>query len=255
MSSGQADCIAKERNETLLLVAGLNNSVESLSPLAQRLQACGYQVKRLTLSNSTSADGGLAADWANALKQSYADIKNTQPAEHSISVIAYSTGALLSQNAAFLEEAINFRKQIYIAAPFELTFAASLVHVLLPFKFLPISLPARTPRPYREKDSTSLKTYAALFEVREETFNAFEKTTLPDRSTLFIFNPRDELVAFRQSTTLIANQHKSRWTVYSDFPEATAGYPNHLMIAEEFLSSAQGQKLFNKMLDFLEGPA
>lgn len=152
-----------------ILVHGLNNRPSIMDEIAESLASSGLNCLRVSLSDhsSTTPSHNISSDdWLKDLDAAYTEAASEFPGRDTV-IIGYSLGGLIALEYNHQNPG-RIRSIALIAPPLAIHTPVQLVRLLLPLRFLNLSLPSAAPESYRLKTSTSLNAYHGLFTLYDK---------------------------------------------------------------------------------------
>ncbi|PWJ41873.1 serine aminopeptidase domain-containing protein [Sediminitomix flava] len=248
-----AECIC-------LLVHGMNNSTEALSPLSEHLQKM-LKAHMLIVQLSGHEQKVLMAGkikrnfWEEDLVQAYEQIEEFQY-EHifeerlPVYFFGYSLGGLLQLLLQMEHPDLKVDKQIFFApACFLRTNIVRLDSLPQILDSLPI--PSLAPDRVRNTYFVPFQFYRFLFESVKE----FELRTdeIPNTPTLVFCNPEDEAISIKKAHSFIDQPHLSNWKLEQVHAVGKTKRKKwqHLIIDPETMGDSEWDRMMKLILDFL----
>lgn len=234
------------RAAPVLLVGGLNNSPESLLPLAGELAATGYSVRLVPLPLSQPSADGFIEQWRTSLEEGYSEAFAVHSAPPH--AIGYSLGATMIMDS-LSQEGRSYRSLTLLAPALIVRRSLWALRCLRPLAVLGFHLPSVNLPRVRERRYTPLRAYAALFDLLATLSPDTVRTRCGDLQPLWILSTRDELIASHKT----AQQFGDLGTVLQLAPIARSGPTiHHLLLDEDAVGTVGWGSMLEKMYAHLE---
>lgn len=194
----------------IIIIHGLNNTIEVFKPLGNEFVNLGHKVFYISLSGHDAVIE-TELSWEKEvihLKEQLTKLNQ----EEEYFVIGFSQGALVWQNA-ISENLIKFKiiGQVLLAPALKIHYQNSLKWITN--KIDPkILTPSRTPKDVSQFNLLPTSYYRILFEELD-LFNNANITKLNEIPTLIIIDPDDELVSLQKTREFIYTKKMSNWEI------------------------------------------
>ena len=246
--------LAENPRATFLVVHGLNLRPETMNPLCEFLNSCGFHVLRAGL---TAHDGGVEekhlssfATWRQEVSAAYQEMQARFP-EYDRGILGYSLGGTLTIDLLYGSSDINPRALILLAPAVCIQPYFNLARPLLFLRHFRCSLISLIPKPYYAQRFTPVSMYAAALQAFDSVRAISD---LPGRTqALVLCSPNDGLVDFSALKNWIARNKLVNWKVAA-LETAAAGFRNfnHLIIDQNGMGDTSWRKMTKIMREYLD---
>jgi len=216
---------------TAVLVHGLNNPPELMEYLHPLLDAEGFSALTVKLAGHAAPEDPPPSSgtvWIDNIRAAVREAEAANPAGPVI-IIGYSVGATAAILLAAAEDAPRIDGLILLAPALALRPVAQLGRLLLPLQRFGLSLPSLAPRATRLRDTTPLRSYAALFELADRAAVA-DLRGLASIPTLAVVARDDEYVSSARALRWFAEHYPPG---YETIIAAGDYEPKHLLFDPE----------------------
>lgn len=237
----------------VVLIHGLNTKPERMDALASEIQGWGFDTIRIELAGHSEASRHAATmdNWREDIESGYIEAKAISHGGPII-LLGYSVGALVAASFINDEPHSDIKGAIFLAPPFSLRSKVFLLAPLTLFDDFKISIPSFAPKEYRALDSTSLRSYSALFSLYCSLQTVSDESPLLRTKVLVVLSRNDELVDSKGVSKWITRIAPYEWkTVEIDAAPERRDLYQHLVIDEESLGSPNWKKLLSELSKFL----
>ena len=218
-----------------------------MNPLVFELNRLGISALRVTLTaHEGSPEHEHAATperWVEDVRVAYCAAREF-PGVEAIYNLSFSLGSAVTTLFLDRHEDAYFTKMIFLAPALRLQPKTVLVRFLTALRIFDLSVPSVAPVAYRDSDSTSLHSYAALFGTVDAIRHLSGAERLARIPTLLLMSAKDRLVSHKRIKRWIREHRLNRWQMEFLFPKAeTEDTIPHLAIDRATLGKQEWERM------------
>jgi esterase/lipase len=239
----------------VLVIHGLNQQPDTMTPLAAFLNAAGYHTYRLVLEGHAHHGQQPFSEhaWVSNVADACSNASKRFP-NLPIHILAYSLGGLVVTRT--LDEdtpCSTVKSMIFIAPALSLRAIVQSGYLLSLLPPISLSVPNVAPRYYRRFSHTPLFWYQNTFSLYSDTRRLRHPQRIGRVPTLVFANHRDELVSLQGlQSWLESNRLADAWKVKVLHPKPSDPFtPEHLMIDARSLGPTHWSDMTATIRDFL----
>lgn len=238
----------------VLYVHGLNNNNLIFNSIADELKAQGFHAVFLSLSGHSGRPEDKFCATADLFQQdfigAYRYITSAYPGM-PLSIVAYSLGGVVVTAGLRDVPAKAIQRLVLLAPALSVRPYTQVVRLTFPFAWLGTSLPSMAPEEYSAYASTAIRSYQALFDIRNRAHSYLDsKAKLPP--TYIVVHKNDELVSPLGLRALVADTELTNWEVaVVTYKKINPDLNYHHIFAPEAFSEHDRKQLYKQIVAFL----